>query len=165
MKVKIYRQIYPQAGFIREKSLDIDSTKLYKGLNSVRFKSLIVCELERDTSNWRLSFACDVVFKQYRIANNVYQPTSVLLRCFTETKSTVRCLGALIIWRFQHCHRHCNYEHVHCSKVLEAEDMDAKYFKVIAQLKSLPLLKGHERCFESNEYRKHWRDKKLAILF
>ena len=43
--------------------------------------------------------------------------------------------------------------------------MDAKYFEVIAQLELLPLLKGHEQRFESNEYRKHWRDKKLAILF
>ena len=43
--------------------------------------------------------------------------------------------------------------------------MDAKYFQVIAQLKSLPLLKGHKRGFESNEYRKDWRNKKLAILF
>ena len=43
--------------------------------------------------------------------------------------------------------------------------MDAKYFKVIAQIKSPPLMKGHERGFESNEYRKYWRDKKLAIIF
>ena len=40
-KQQVYRQIYPQADFIRETSLDIDSTS-YKGLNSVCFKSLIV---------------------------------------------------------------------------------------------------------------------------
>jgi len=28
IRVKVYRQIYPKAGFIRQKSLDMDSTKL-----------------------------------------------------------------------------------------------------------------------------------------
>ena len=41
-------------------------------------------------------------------------------------------------------------------------DANASILQVIAQFEPVPL-KGHERSFESNEYRKYWRDEKLAI--
>ena len=42
--VKVYRQIYPQSGFIREASLESYTLQSYKGLNhsSVCFKYLAI---------------------------------------------------------------------------------------------------------------------------
>ena len=55
--MQVHRQIYPQTGFLREPSLDTDSTALYNGLSSVRFVSRVACEFECDTSKDNRSFA------------------------------------------------------------------------------------------------------------
>ena len=40
------------------------------------------------------------LFLSITVANKICQPTSVLLRCFAETKSIVHCLGAYRLTAF-----------------------------------------------------------------
>ena len=58
-------------------------------------KSLIVCASSSETQTTDVYRSFATLF--FSTVLKVCQPTSVLLRCFAETKSTVRCLGALIV--------------------------------------------------------------------